>query len=170
MMTLRRAQSSVGGRGWWLASIVMCMHSVLLASPALFAAGVPGSVPADLPNFHWHLTARPWKPVNMPEGELLDSMEKALRAMAPMQYRNAADRGDKKNGSIIDPIDKKEIQYGTPLFAFNVATLLTKGRAAELVSPGVRALDRATLNIATGKANDSHGEFFCADGKGHPLV
>jgi hypothetical protein len=128
----------------------------------LLAAEKRTSVPADLPDFHWHLTARPWHPINMPESELLDQIEKAIRAMVPMQYWNATDPGDKKNGSIIDPIDKKEIQYGTPMFAFNVATLLTKGRAADLVVPGIRALDRATLNIFTGKANDSHGEFFCA--------
>jgi hypothetical protein len=162
MMTLRRVESSICSRGRWSASIVTSALGVLLASPALFAAGVAGSIPADLPDFHWHLTARPWQPVNMPEKELLDRMEKAIRAMVPMQYWNQADANDKKNGAIIDPIDKKEIQYGTPMFAFNVATLLTKGRAADLVTPGIHALDRATLNISTGKANDSHGEFFCA--------
>lgn len=123
------------------------------------------STPADLPDFHWHLTARPWQPVNAPESELLDPMEKAVTAMAPLQYWNAADPKDVKNGAIIDPFDKKELQYGTPLFAFNVATLMTKGRAAGLAEPAARALDRCTLNISTGPANDGHGEFF-----GAPMV
>ena len=104
----------------------------------------------------------------MPESELLDQMEKALRAMAPMQYWNAADPHDKRNGAIIDPIDKREIQYGTPLFAFNVATLVTKA-AQPICSAGI-PLDKATLNIATGRANDSHGEFSRADGEGNPPV
>jgi hypothetical protein len=120
------------------------------------------SVPADLPDFRWHLTARPWQPVNAPESELLDPMERAITAMAPLQYWNAGDPKDVKNGAIIDPYDKKELQYGTPLFAFNVATLLTKGRAAELAEPAARAMDRCTLNISTGPAVDWHGEFFCA--------
>ncbi len=155
---------------WRPAVIALWMYSLLAAAQSLPAANGPTSSPADLPDFHWHLTARPWKPVNMPESDLLDQMEKAIRAMAPMQYWNAGNPGDKKNGAIIDPIDKRELQYGTPLFAFNVATMLTKGRAADLVVPGIRALDRATLNISTGKANDSHGEFFCTDGEGDPHV
>ena len=161
-MTRRYIQPSIGVRGRAIAAIGLSLLGVVLTCATLLAANAPSSVPADLPEFHWHLTSRPWQPVNAPESELLDQMEKALRAMAPLQYWNAADPGDKKNGAIIDPYDKKEIQYGTPLFAFNVATLLTKGRAADLVTPGVRALDRASLNISTGKANDGHGEFFCA--------
>jgi hypothetical protein len=128
----------------------------------VFAANSISSVPADLPDFHWHLTARPWHPVAMPESELLDRMESAMRALAPCQYWNANDPHDKNNGALIDPIDKKEIQYATPLFAFNTATLLTKGRAEDLLTAGMRALDRSTLNISTGFANDYHGEFFCA--------
>jgi len=134
----------------------------LLLAFSLRADNSPASLPPDLPEFHWHLTARPWQPVNAPKSELLDRMDKAMHAMVPLQYWNENDPGNKINGAIIDPFDKKEIQYATPLFAFNVATLLTEGRAADLVTSGVRALDRATLNISTGPANDYHGEFFCA--------
>jgi hypothetical protein len=134
----------------------------LLLAFSLRADNPPASLPLDLPEFHWHLTARPWQPVNAPKSELLDQMDKAMHAMAPLQYWNENDPGNKTNGAIIDPFDKKEIQYGTPLFAFNVATLMTEGRSADLLTPGVRALDRATLNISTGFANDGHGEFFCA--------
>ncbi|BCU77904.1 hypothetical protein [Luteolibacter sp. LG18] len=140
-----------------------CAALVLLAArTALAAEPVPSSVPADLPDFRWHLTARPWQPVKAADKDLLDQMEKAMLAMAPMQHWNANDAADKMNGAILDPIDKKEIQYGTPLFAFNAATLLSRGRAASLAEPAARALDRASLNISTGKANDGHGEFFIA--------
>jgi len=122
----------------------------------------PDSLPPDLPDFHWHLTARPWHPVDMPKSELLDEMDKAMHAMVPMQRWNTNDPNDHANGALIDPYDKKEIQYATPMFAFNVATLLSQGYAADLVTNGTRALDRATWNISTGYANDGHGEFFCA--------
>jgi hypothetical protein len=151
----------------------MCFPRLLLAAIlSSIAAGaalafdhqqtVPDSQPPYLPEIRWHLTARQWRPVNAPKSELLDRMEKALRAMAPLQYWNENNAADITNGSIIDPFDKKEIQYATPMFAFNVATLLTEGRAPDLITPGVRALDRATLNISDGPANDWHGEFFCA--------
>lgn len=123
---------------------------------------VEPSQPAYLPEIRFHLTARPWQPVNAPRSELLERMQKALRALAAFQYWNTTNQADEKNGAIIDPYDHTEIQYGTPTFAFNVATLLTEGRAEDLVTAGARALDRASLNIATGYANQGHGEFFCA--------
>lgn len=124
--------------------------------------GAPGSVPADLPEFRWHLTAHPWQPVNAPRSELVDQMDKAIHAMAPMQHWNATNASDKLNGAIIDPFDHKPVQYGTPLFAFNVATLLREGRCADLVEPAARAMDHATIDISDGMATDHHGEFFCA--------
>ena len=117
------------------------MLAVFLALPAFCAADNPASLPSDLPEFRWHLTARPWQPVNAAESELLDRMEKAMHALAPYQHWDASKPTDKMNGALIDPFDKKEIQYATPLFAFNVATLLTKGRGADLATSGVRALD-----------------------------
>ena len=39
-----------------------------------------------------------------------------------------------RNGAIIDPYNKVEVQYATPLFAFNVATLLAQGRAADALT------------------------------------
>jgi hypothetical protein len=89
-------------------------------------------------------------------------MDKAVHAMAPMQHWNATNAADKLNGAIIDPFDHKPVQYGTPLFAFNVATLMREGRCADLVEPGARALDQCTLEIFRGAANDWHGEFFSA--------
>ena len=132
------------------------------------AAGYPvfsqesSSVPADLPDFHWHLTARPWKPVTTPELAWTLSMEKAVRAMVPMQQWNPENPENVMNGAIIDPYDRKEIQYGTPLFAFNIAVLYHKGHATDLLPQAARALDRCTRDISDGPANDWHGEFFCA--------
>ena len=133
-----------------------------LVSQSSFCAAEPDSLPASLPDFSWQLTARPWRPAEMSEKVLLDQMEKALRAMAPLQQWKTDDPKDKNNGAIIDPFDKKEVQYGTPLFAFNVATLATFGRCGDLIEQAARAMDRATLDISDGKANDYHGEFFCA--------
>lgn len=131
-----------------------------LLSPTALAA--PASLPSELPDLRWHLPARPWQPADFPERALLDQMERALRAMAPLQYWNPEDPKDANNGSIIDPFDKKEVQYGTPLFAFNVATLASRGRVMDLIEPAARAMDRSTRDITDGRANDYHGEFFCA--------
>lgn len=124
------------------------------------AAGATDSLPASLPQLPWHLTARPWKPLDASETADWNRLEAAVRALAPMQYWNEKDPKDVKNGALIDQYAHREIQYATPLFAFNVAALLSQGRASDLAEAGARALDRATLNISTGKANDSHGEFF----------
>jgi hypothetical protein len=120
------------------------------------------SLPADLPQLHWHLTARPWQPTTTPEIAWTLAMEKAVRAMVPMQRWNAENPGEVMNGAIIDPYDKKEIQYATPLFAFNIAVLHSKGHATDLLPQAARAMDRCTRDISDGLANDNHGEFFCA--------
>jgi hypothetical protein len=125
-------------------------------------AGETDSLPADLPDIRWHLTARPWTPLNTPESEDFDRIEAAMRALAPFQYWNENDPNDVKNGAIIDPYFRKEVQYGTPLFAFNEAVLLTRGRGEDMMKHGVRALDRACRDISGGKANDGHGEFFAS--------
>jgi hypothetical protein len=77
--------------------------------------------------------------VNAPKSDLLDHLDAAVHALAPLQYWNERNPADVRNGAIIDPYNKAEVQYATPLFAFNVATLLSQGRAADLVKPGVRA-------------------------------
>ena len=115
-----------------------------------------------LPEIRFHLTARPWQPVGAPRSELVDQMDRAVHAMAPLQFWDESDPANPTNGAIIDPFDHKEIQYGTPLYAFSVATLLREGRCADLVESAAHAMDRATLDISDGPANDYHGEFFCA--------
>lgn len=95
----------------------------------------PGSLPADLPEVRFHLTPRPWSPAARPRDADLDDLERAVRAMVPLQHWDDSNHSDPLNGAIIDPYDHKELQYATPLFAFNVATLLAVDRAAGLCRP-----------------------------------
>lgn len=140
------------------ACLVWLATAPAAAAPA--AEPVAASVPAYLPEVRFHLTARPWQAVDQSVEDWLGPLDAATHAMAPLQYWNASDANDKLNGAILDPFDKKELQYGTPLFAFNVAALLSFGCAADLAEAGARALDRATLDISDGPATDWHGEFF----------
>ncbi|TAK95166.1 MAG: hypothetical protein EPO07_15715 [Verrucomicrobia bacterium] len=142
----------------------------LLALRQVLLAQTSASAPADLRQFNWHLTARPWTPSNFNRTNLLDRVENIVNALAPLQYWNNADPGDVsdggdvQNGSIIDPFELKEWQYATPYYSFAVATAVANGRSTNLCEIGARALDHATADIAgldgTAQANDSHGEFF----------
>ena len=135
-------------------------------------AQTTNSQPAHLPTQSWHLTARPWTPLNTPRTDILDKVEDIVTALATLQYWNTADPGDVQdggdvqNGAIIDIYEFKEWQYGTPYFSFAVATVVEAGRSTHLLEAGARALDHATADIAgldgSAKANDNHGEFFGA--------
>lgn len=115
--------------------------------------------PEYLPDIRFHLTARPWAPINAPKSKLLDQVDAIIHQLAPLQYWNASDANDAKNGAIIDPYGGVEVQYATPYFSFAVATALTQGRAADLIAQGIRALDHATADIngldGTPLANDN---------------
>ena len=158
---MRRLHLAVGLAVLFAAGVVLCGPAAWLCASDSDSAQAGDSQPGYLPDMRFHLTARPWEPVDAPKSDLLDHLDAAIHALAPLQYWNEHDPDDVKNGAIIDPYNGKEVQYATPMFAFNVATLLSQGRAEDLVKPGVRALDRASRNIATGFANDYHGEFFC---------
>ena len=67
---------------------------------SLGADDVSSSIPADLPGFHWHLTARPWQPVNAPRGELVDQMDKAIQATPQKFAELGAEIVRTKNGAI----------------------------------------------------------------------
>lgn len=128
------------------------------------------SQPPALPQLNWHLTARPWQPLNSSRTNLLDKVEDIVNALAPLQYWNNSQPGDVQsggdvqNGSIIDPYRLREHQYATPYYSFAVATAVANGRSTNLLERGTRALDHATADIAGldggAQANDSHGEFF----------
>jgi hypothetical protein len=149
----------------------MALLKALVFSPAAMLPAQT-SQPASLPELKWHLTARPWTPLNTPRTDPLDKVENIVNQLVTLQYWNIADPGDVQdggdvqNGSIIDPFNLREHQYATPYFAFAVATVVSEGRSTSLLEAGARALDHATADIAgldgSAQANDSHGEFFGA--------
>lgn len=111
------------------------------------------SLPAHLPDVKYHLTARPWRPLAIPPAAYLDRIEGVCRFS--VRHQNAG-------GAIIDPFLKREHQYATPYFAYAVGTLIHAGRARDLLSHGVRAMEHATASFAGGRdaIPDRHGEFF----------
>ena len=106
-------------------------------------------------NTGYHLTARPWKPLNIPREKYLDAVEGVCRFS--IRYQDAT-------GAVIDPFAKREIQYATPYFAYAVGALVSAGRALDLLGNGVKAMDHATAAFSGGRATipDNHGEFFIA--------
>ena len=111
--------------------------------------------PLAYPDVKFHLTARPFKPVNISSNSYLDIAEEVVRAM--VKYQNAA-------GQIIDPIAGREFEYATPYFANALGTLLSVGRAKDLLANGVAAMNSATQDVAGGRTKipDEEGEFFIA--------
>ena len=112
-------------------------------------------LPDSLPELPFHLTARPWKSLQIPREQYLDVIEGICRV---------AQRHQSKQGAIVDPYLKREHQYSTPYYAFAVGTLLHAGRAKDLQESGIRAMDHATTSFAGGSSAipDAHGEFFIA--------
>jgi hypothetical protein len=109
--------------------------------------------PVTVPVLPFHLTARPWQPSYVGVDAYLDIAESVARVLATFQ--DAA-------GAIVDPYSRAEKQYQTPYFAATVAMLVASNRALDLLPKGVLAMDRATSEIASGRASipDDHGEFF----------
>lgn len=137
----------------------MRLAAVLLAA---FASLPAIAADSSAPEVRFHLTARPWQPLNDTRADLLDQLEPTVRAIATLQVYDAAKPDAADNGAIRDPHNKAEVQYSTPYFAFAAATLLANDRAPELAPAAARAMDRATRDISDGKATDNHGEFFVA--------
>jgi hypothetical protein len=136
--------------------------SLLILSFFLAATARSQSQPDYLPEVRFHLTARPWQPINQPKTELLDRVDNIIHALASLQHYNASNAGDANNGAIIDPYNKAEWQYSTPYFTFAAATALSQGRASDLITQAVRAMDRATLEVSSGTVPQKHGEFVVA--------
>ncbi len=103
----------------------------------------------------YHLTARPWKPLDVPRARYLDVVEGLCRFS--IQHQS-------ETGAIIDPSIKREHQYATPYFAYAVGTLLHEGRALDLLPYGAKAMEHATACFGKGAdaVPDRHGEFFIA--------
>ncbi|WP_202621795.1 malectin domain-containing carbohydrate-binding protein [Pontibacter russatus] len=112
-------------------------------------------MPSHLPDVEYHLTAKPWHPLNIPREAYLDRVEGIVREVVTFQNQR---------GAIIDPYRRGEVQYSTPYFAFAVGTLISSGRAMDLLDEGVAAMNSATGKIARGAGAipDNHGEFFLA--------
>lgn len=113
------------------------------------------SAPASLPDVQYHLTARPWQALNTPRDAYLDRVEGVVRFEATLLNGS---------GAIIDPVKGVEWQYSTPYFANAVGFLMTQGRATDLLSKGVAAMNHATSQMAIGNSAipQQHGNFFIA--------
>ena len=125
-----------------------------LLTPAVFI--LCGAVRAQpVVRTGYHLTARPWKPLEIPRDKYLDAIEGVCRFSI---------RRQDAEGAIIDPFTKQEQQYATPYFAYAAGTLIHAGRARDLLAYGVKAMDHATKCFAGGNRAipDQHGNFFIA--------
>src|SRR4051812_15181399 len=111
---------------------------------------------ADLPVPRYHLTSRPWSPIDTKPSVFLDAIEGVCRFSVKFQD---------KSGAIIDPFLHREHQYATPYFAYAVGVLVQAGRARDLLPNGIRAMDHATECVSKGRdaIPDGHGEFFLAN-------
>ena len=85
-----------------------------------------------MPDIKYHLTARPWHALNISRSEYLTKVERVVRAIAKFQD---------STGAIIDPYAYREVQYSTPFFANAVATLISAGRATDMLPNGVAAMN-----------------------------
>jgi hypothetical protein len=117
----------------------MLMTSSLLATP-----------PAEAPLPKYHLTARPWSPLEIPRDQYLDRVDGVVRFS--VQHQD-------KHGAIIDPFFRKEHQYATPYYAHALGVLLKEKRAIDLKDSGIRALDWATKCFETNNAS-GHRVFY----------
>lgn len=97
--------------------------------------------------------ARGFEPTGLQRGDYLRVIEGQVQAMR--QYQNA-------EGRIVDPVQGAEFAFATPCYAHAVAALAAGGRLldASMLESGMRAMDAATADMASGKAPDGHGDFF----------
>ncbi|MDB6110367.1 MAG: hypothetical protein JWR69_2117 [Pedosphaera sp.] len=64
------------------------------------------------------------------------------------------------DGRIIDPFLRKEIQYSTPSYAWAATALVIGGKQTNLLESAALALESSLQQLAEGKANENHGDFF----------
>jgi hypothetical protein len=116
--------------------------------PPVDAARWRPAQPADLP-----LSAHSWRPLQIQPDRYLDVIEGLCRFSA---------RHQNSEGAIIDPFLKREHQYATPYFAYATVTLISAGRAKDLLPNGIQAMEHATRLFAGGRdaIPEQHGEFF----------
>src|SRR3954447_5037865 len=133
----------------------MNIRAAFLVVLAAVTSAPAQALPEGLPHVPFHLTARPWAPLDVPREAYLDAIEGVCRFT--VRHQDA-------RGAVIDPFLKREHQYSTPYFAAAVGALLHAGRARDLLDRGVAAMDHATESFARGSPGipDAHGEFFLA--------
>lgn len=112
-------------------------------------AALEAGSPATLPDIKYHLTAKPWKALNTPRSAYLSNLESMVRQFAKFQDAS---------GAIIDPYSHSDTQSEQP-YANAVATLISAGRAMDLLRSGVAAMNKATARLAI---PGLHGEFYLA--------
>jgi hypothetical protein len=129
------------------------MRKLLVSAAVAIAAWWALAAPAG-DSVHvtgYHLTAHPWKPLNIARDRYLDAIEGVCRFS--VRHQDAS-------GAIIDPFLHREHQYATPYFAYAVGVLVEAGRAHDLLASGIRAMEHATSCFGSGAVPDNHGEFF----------
>jgi hypothetical protein len=84
---------------------------------------------------------------------ILDRLESTVRGQ--VRYQN-------RRGAIIDPVDRREVQYSTPYFAYAASVLIANDRATDLLGNAAAAMNWASSSYGGGIANipDRHGEFY----------
>jgi hypothetical protein len=65
-----------------------------------------------------------------------------------------------EQGAIIDPVKHEEIQYSTPSFALDAATLVAQKDRKDLLEPAVRAMTFATHALANHTTANFHADFY----------
>ena len=132
------------------------------ATPLLLpAAIVPGPLPVEAHPFSSEINAflarqqatPGFQPTGLKREDYLRVIEGQVKVMRA--YQNP-------DGRIIDPVGKVEAYYTTPCYAHAVAVLAHSGHCkdAELIESGMKALDAATADMASGQAPGGHGDFF----------
>jgi rhamnogalacturonyl hydrolase YesR len=94
-----------------------------------------------------------FSPTGLDEQEYLRIIAGQVKAMRP--YQN-------NQGRIIDPVEKREKYFATPCYAHSVSALAVSGfqADADLVESGMKALDAALDDMATGRPVEKHGDFY----------
>ncbi len=112
-------------------------------------------LPTSLPAIKYHLSSPDWIPLNTPREDYLDAVEGMARVASTFQD---------KDGAIIDPYLHREHQYSTPYYAFAVGTLISAGKAKDLLPSGIQAMEKALTDFSNGidSIPDKHGEFYIA--------
>jgi hypothetical protein len=92
------------------------------------------------------------RPTGLTRAAYLDVVLGQVRAFRRHQ---AAD------GTIVDPVERREFQYATPCYAAAVAALVDARRAdSGLLDSGLRAMDASVAAMAAYRVPDAHGDFF----------